>query len=231
MKNANRLRIIALALAFIVSSTVCFAQSGGRTLNSAAELKQYLATQPANGPDKPIAVTVSVNNRTIMDIKAAITSAGKYVSLILTGSGLTAIPDTAFGDINESPEGCPTLIGISIPNSVTSIGGAAFAGCYNLASVSIPNSVTNIEGGAFCFCTSLASVAIPNSVTSIGDFAFLSCTSLASVTIPNSVTSIGYFTFVGCTSLATINVASGNSVYSSGNGVLYNKNKTRMCSY
>jgi hypothetical protein len=148
MKNANKsLRIIALALVFIVSSTVCFAQSGGRTLNSAAELRQYLAAQPANSPDKPIVVAVSANDRTIKDIAAAITSTDKYVSLILTGSGLTAIPYDAFGGLidKESAVGCPALIGISIPDSVTSIGHAAFAGCYSLASVIIPNIVTRVH--------------------------------------------------------------------------------------
>ena len=81
----------------------------------------------------------------------------------------------------------------TIPNSVTSIGFAAFAGCTSLTSVTIPNSVTSIGGYAFSGCTSLTSVTIPNSVTSIGDATFSGCTSLTSVTIPNSVTSIGEF--------------------------------------
>ena len=60
------------------------------------------------------------------------------------------------------------------------------------------------------------------SVTSIGDDAFSRCSGLTSVTIPNSVTSIGYYAFYYCSGLTSINVASGNTHYSSIDGVLYN---------
>ena len=61
---------------------------------------------------------------------------------------------------------------VTIPNSVTSIGFAAFSYCTGLTSVTIPNSVTTIGEYAFCYCTGLTSVTIPNSVTSIGEYAF-----------------------------------------------------------
>ena len=104
----------------------------------------------------------------------------------------------------------------TIPNSVTSIGDAAFSNCTRLTSVTIPNSVTSIGYGAFDGCTSLTSVTIPNSVTSIGNFAFDGCTSLTSVTIGNGVTSIGYGAFYGCTSLTSVTIP--NSVTSIGGG-------------
>ena len=60
------------------------------------------------------------------------------------------------------------------------------------------------------------------SVTSIGEGAFLSCSGLTLVTIPNSVTSISNGAFIECSGLISINVASGNTHYSSIDGVLYN---------
>ncbi len=106
--------------------------------------------------------------------------------------------------------------------SVTSIGDNAFLYCRGLTSVTIPNSVTSIGDYAFYNCSGLTSVTIPNSVTSIGSSAFEGCSGLTSVTIPNSVTSIGRYAFLSCSGLTSINVASGNTHYSSIDGVLYN---------
>ena len=46
----------------------------------------------------------------------------------------------------------------TIPNSVTSIGSAAFSGCDSLTSVTIGNSVTSIGESAFRGCSSLTSI-------------------------------------------------------------------------
>ncbi|MDE5744783.1 MAG: leucine-rich repeat protein, partial [Paramuribaculum sp.] len=70
---------------------------------------------------------------------------------------------------------------ITIPNSVTSIGGGAFAGT-GLTSITIPNSVTSIGTYTFSGCSGLTSITIPNSVTSIDDCAFLECSGLKELT-------------------------------------------------
>ena len=105
---------------------------------------------------------------------------------------------------------------------VVSIEGMAFYECRNLTSVTIPNSVTSIGGKAFYACSGLTSVTIGNSVTSIGYMAFNSCRSLTSITIPSSVVYIRSGAFNYCSNLSSINVASGNTHYSSIDGVLYN---------
>ena len=94
----------------------------------------------------------------------------------------------------------------TIPNSVTSIGDAAFSNCFGLTSVAIPNSVTSIGSSVFSACTGLTSVAIPNSVTSIGSSVFSACTGLTSVAIPNSVTSIGSSAFSNCFGLTSVTI-------------------------
>ena len=111
------------------------------------------------------------------------------------------------------------LINIDIPNNVTSIGDSAFVGCENLESIVIPNSVTSIGDWVFVWCKSLKSITIPNSVTSIGEKAFYKCTSLTSIEIPNSVTSIGAEAFNDCISLTSIEIP--NSVTSIGNSAFY----------
>ena len=116
--------------------------------------------------------------------------------------------------------GCSGLTSVTIPTGVTSIGSSAFRGCSGLTSVSIPNSVTSIGVWAFGNCSRLTSVSIPNSVTSIGESAFIDCFSLTSVTIPNSVTSIGEQAFSGCSGLTSVTIP--NSVTSIGARAFWN---------
>lgn len=141
---------------------------------------------------------------------------------------------------------CRSLQEISIPNSITSIGGNPFAHCNciikslskhfivennvlynadkttliafisNQATFIIPNSVTSIGDSAFCWCSSLREISIPNSVNSIGDSAFNRCSSLQEISIPNSVTSIGDRAFEWCYSLREIFIP--GSVTSIGKG-------------
>ena len=120
---------------------------------------------------------------------------------------------------------------VVISSGVTSIGVNAFYYCSSLTSVTLPNSIARIGDSAFSYCRSLTSVTIPNSVTSIGDCAFEICGSLTSVTIPDSVKSIGDYAFNGCYSLINIIVDNGNIKYSSENGVLFNKGKTKLIQY
>ena len=128
--------------------------------------------------------------------------------------------------------GCTSLTSIEIPSSVTSIGFAAFGSCTNLTRIEIPSSVTRIGSSAFHSCTSLTRIEIQSSVTSIkiegGAFAY--CTSLTNIEIPSGVTSIGN-AFYGCTSLNSINVDKDNQLYSSEDGILFDKVKTKLITY
>ena len=107
----------------------------------------------------------------------------------------------------------------TIPDSVTTIGRAAFMWCRSLTSVTIPDSVTNIGNNAFYRCESLTSVNIPDSVTTIGDWAFSYCKSLTSVTIPDSVTTIRKHAFYYCESLTRVTIP--DSVTTIGNWAFY----------
>ncbi|MBO7281774.1 MAG: leucine-rich repeat domain-containing protein, partial [Alistipes sp.] len=120
-------------------------------------------------------------------------------------SDISAWCNISFADLYSNPlsNGCNLYLNnelvtdLTIPDSVTTVGGWAFSGCSSLTSVTIPDSVTTIGRWAFRSCDSLTSVTIGDSVTSIGEEAFRSCASLTSVTIPDSVTTIGRYAFQG----------------------------------
>ena len=50
------------------------------------------------------------------------------------------------------------MTSVTIPNSVTIIGNAAFCGCSGLTSITIPNSVKRIRENAFAYCSKLENV-------------------------------------------------------------------------
>jgi hypothetical protein len=74
----------------------------------------------------------------------------------------------------------------------------------SLTNVTIPSSVTNMGGNAFFFCTNLTSVILAQGITSIGGTAFNACYSLATIIIPNTVTNIGGAAFESCVNLTGV---------------------------
>ena len=133
------------------------------------------------------------------------------------------IPDSVTSIGSAAFSGCSSLTEITIPEGVTSIGNYAFDGCSSLTSITIPDSVTSIERHAFSGCSSLTCITIPASVTSLGVGAFDGCSSLTSINIPDSVTSIGAEAFVNCTNLSEIRI---NKPKDSVSGAPWGGNKT-----
>ena len=129
----------------------------------------------------------------------------KKILLLLILSVVLCLPTSCVVDESETP----LKFKILSDNTLEVIKDDSY---QELNSVSVPAKV-RIDGKIY-------------SVTSIGEGAFANCSSLASIEIPKSVTSIKTSAFGDCNSLKSINVATNNPMYSSENGVLYNKNKT-----
>jgi len=95
----------------------------------------------------------------------------------------------------------------------------------------IPDTVTSLDYEAFEGCTKLTSVTIGKGITSIESYTFDSCTSLTSVIIPDSVTSISRRAFQRCYNLSYIEVGANNDKFKTYDGVLYDKEMTRIIFY
>lgn len=109
---------------------------------------------------------------------------------------------------------------------VTSIGSNTFANCTSLTSVTIPASITNIAWRAFISCRNMTNAIISNGVISIEKEAFNGCLSLTSIYVPQSVIEIEHTAFAECYNLTEIVIATSNLIYSSLDGVFFNKDRT-----
>jgi len=109
------------------------------------------------------------------------------VTLITIPDSVTSIGDAAFYS-------CVGLTSVTIGNSVASIGLSAFYGCTSLASVNIPSSVKDIGASAFAFSNNLRQVVLQEGLVSIGEAAFFQ-TRLGAIYLPSSVQKIDYMAF------------------------------------
>lgn len=157
-----------------------------------------------------IPMTVSAGNiddlyYTLIDNNSAveITSCSNTATDITVPDTIEGLPVTKIGFLAFS-NASAQLRSVTLPDSITTIGEAAFSNCTSLVKINIPANVTCINTNVFANCSSLASIDIPNSVTSIGYSAFGSCSSLTNINIPDSVTSIDTEAFSGCSSLTSI---------------------------
>ena len=135
-----------------------------------------------------------------------------------------AIPENAFW----SPK---TLMGMLklekciLPSSVKIIGSTAFQNCKALVEVKMPPGLVHIANYAFSGCSSLSKLNLPNQLEFIGGFPFYNCQLLEQLKLPASVRFIGYGAFKRS---GSIEVDASNLYYTSVDGVLFNKDTTRL---
>ena len=154
----------------------------------------------------------------------------------------TSIKSFSFGDevVKIPAYLCYQMTGltsVTIPNSVTSIGGNAFSGCSslgsitwnatncndfsstinpfaglsNINSISFGNNVTKIPAYICSGLMGLNSVNVGNAVQTIGNNAFSYCSSLQTIIIPSNTMTIGKESFM-CSPLTSLTIPSSISM-------------------
>ena len=139
---------------------------------------------------------------------------------------------------------CHGLTNINIPKYLHLAHSPTFLNCCALKSINVDsaNKYHTSENGVLFNKNKTVlekypadkidnSYTIPSSVTHIDHASFEGCLNLKSINIPSSVTSIDSDAFRNCSGLTSINVDKANKNYSSENGVLFNKNKTKLILY
>ena len=117
----------------------------------------------------------------------------------------------------------------TIEDGVEILGDAAFRSC-SLKEITIPGSVKEIKSSCFSEIWGLSKVTINNGVEKIDADAF-NATAIKEIEIPASILEIDDTTFFNCGRLQAINVSIDNLNYSSQDGSLYNKDKTKIIKY
>lgn len=142
---------------------------------------------------------------------------------------VTLISDYAF-------QYCKSLTKIKIPGSVKKIGnwwdnvnGQVFNGCSNLEEVILEEGIEEISGRAFDACSKVKEWKLPKSLKKIGPVAF-SRIGVEEFNIPENVESI-YVSFLSSSNLVKVNVDSNNKYFTSVDGILFDKNMTRLIKY
>ena len=100
-----------------------------------------------------------------------------------------------------------------------------------IKTVTFGAEVATVGDEAFADCSSLRQIVFSDIMEELGSCAFDRCTSLQEITIPKNVDSIAAYTFAECKSLRQISVSSGNAEYTSVDGVLFNKDQTKLYCY
>ena len=143
---------------------------------------------------------------------------------------VTLISDYAF-------QYCKSLTKVKIPGSVKKIGVGyngygncqTFNGCSNIETVVLEEGLEEIGGRVFDACSKVKEWKLPKSLKKIGSGAFSSI-SVEEFNIPENVESI-YVSFLSSSNLVKVNVDSNNKYFTSVDGILFDKNITRLIKY
>ncbi len=192
------------------------------------------------------------------ELGALISNGNKKVYLILGKKTSRAVIN--FSEIGDNAfYGVKNLVGIEFSAELTNIGKNAFKECSDLVTVDFSgcNNLETISEFAFEFCYALKNINFSEctslkiierfafsgcdlksldfsactSLTTLKRCAFSRCESLEEVIFPIKLEKIDGSIFYGCNALKTITVDKNNTNYSSKNGILFNKEQTKIFRY
>ena len=173
-------------------------------------------------------------------IPDSVTNIGACAFNNCTRLAAITIPDSVVSIGTNAFMHCAALTSISIPKNVAHVAGDAFENCNALQKIVVDANNTRYSSANGVLLDKnqaqliihpggqTGEYTIPDNISSIGKGAFRGNYGLTSVTIPSSVTNVGEKAFANCGKLKAIQVDARNPVYSSVDGVLFDKQQTKL---
>ena len=206
--------------------TWVFYMTGLETLNLPASLKEIGWT--AFGSNNKLKTVTIADNSQLKSIGVdAFSNNTALETFTFNGSSvLETVDGGAFRNDNK-------LTHFNFPATVKTIGGSAFNGTTSMTHVTFdaPSQLKKIANAAFQNASALENIDLPEGLEEIERDAFNKCTSLTEIGIPASVTKIDPTGFQQAEKLERFDVNKNNTVYSSVDGFLLSKDKTKLVSF
>ncbi len=155
---------------------------------------------------------------------------------------LEAYPPARQGESYTVPDGVKTICShafsqnslknVSLPGTLTEIGGYAFQNSWKLAAAEIPSGVKKLGTNSFASCNYLGEVTLHEGLESIDEYAFFGCSRIYELELPEGLTTIGDNAFCAMSVLQKLYIPEsvteiGNNVFqATGNVTLYTTNET-----
>lgn len=177
---------------------------------------------------------------------------GEEITELVLPSDITVLKQYAF-------YGCSYLTSIVVPDNYTNIPSQAFYNCTKVNSISLGANLEYLNQDVFSTFSNLQSIhwnvkncvdfgnaslsvlyskrnkitsfTFGESVEHIPAYLCYEMSNLQKIDIPANVKSVGEGAFAFCTRLAEFNAAAGSPIYTSVDGVLFNKDKTSLIIY
>lgn len=144
---------------------------------------------------------------TSVEIPDKVTETGSSIFLccenlekVTIGKSMTNIPDSMF-------QACSKLSSIEWNGNIGIIGADAFSGTA-FETISLPDTVTTIEGGAFANMENLKEFTFPDSVIEISGWVLEDCINLQKVTIGKGISALPEYLFSGSPSISELIIPS-----------------------
>lgn len=141
------------------------------------------------------------------------------------------LPETIKNIGDSAFYGCSGLTTINLPRGIESIGEEAFYNCNQLTSINLPAGIDKIAAKTFKECRGLKEIVFPSNILIIESESFYKCNGLVEINIPSTIKNIAIDAFSCCKNIEKFIVDANNINYSSFDGNLYDKNRSKLIWY